>query len=138
MLQSGPSFEWRALQRWVADSGSPLAVRTRISLDRFRFATANRAAAAPEPLDAGALAAFDLVVADGREWTALAPRERGAILDGVATGGAGLLLLAREAESANAINAALGAELLQASGTLTEIAMLGLLIVWLLITTLPG
>lgn len=123
MLQSAPSFEWRALQRWVADSGSPLAVRTRVSRDRFVFASANRDGAQFERFDTDTLADFDLVIADVREWSAIGAQAQAAILGAVAETGAGLLVLLRDADADGAVRAALGGDVLQPADAPTEVAL---------------
>lgn len=120
MLQSGPSFEWRALQRWVADSGAPLAVRTRISRDRFRSASANREGGEIERLDAATLDDVDLVIADAREWSAIDAGERDAIMTSVTRDGVGLLLLLRDVESPGDVNTAFGDTVVEPVSTTTE------------------
>lgn len=65
LLQHSPSFEWRALQRWLADSGSELVVRSRVSDQRYRTMYRNRPAIDAATLDAALLSQFDLVITDG-------------------------------------------------------------------------
>ncbi|MEN7343952.1 MAG: hypothetical protein AAAFM81_13460 [Pseudomonadota bacterium] len=65
ILNDAPAFEWRALQRWLSDSGAPLVVRSRISDARFRWYIANREALDARPALLELVADADLVILDG-------------------------------------------------------------------------
>ncbi|HSR65586.1 MAG TPA: carboxypeptidase regulatory-like domain-containing protein [Xanthomonadaceae bacterium] len=83
VLAGAPNPELKYLRRWASDAG--LALDTRIALG-----AGMRMADAGARLDAGALAAHDLVLVDARSWEALGPGR--ASLFAAVRGGLGLLL----------------------------------------------
>lgn len=94
LLASRPSFEVGRLQRWLGETGAPVALRTRVSADRVRVASANGAEVPGDLITTAALNAVDLVVADRAALRALSSTEQAALESVVREGGLGLLELA--------------------------------------------
>lgn len=94
LLESSPRFDSGRLKRWLGERGAMLASRTQLSRDRFRITAVHGAREEIEILDAGALDAFDLVVADARAIAELGDAEREALRAAIAERGIGLLVVA--------------------------------------------
>jgi hypothetical protein len=96
LLFGAPGFEQQALLRWLAASGVPFVARQGLTRGRARVAAlwprAYGLQPPASPLTAAGLARFDAVLADGRSFQALPPRERAALASAVEAG-LGLLLL---------------------------------------------
>lgn len=93
ILQASPTVEAGRLQRWLAESGGAVSLRTRVSADHLRFTTANGAPGDFTRLDAVTLGQFDLVVAGEPALLELGTNERDALEAAVADLGLGLLVI---------------------------------------------
>lgn len=92
VVESAPSFETTFLRRWLASQGGRMAIRTQLSLDRYRSERINLADQPLRPLRPELLAEFDLVLIDGPTLRSLTPAERGALGVAIREGGLGLLV----------------------------------------------
>ncbi|MFQ5526171.1 MAG: hypothetical protein ACE5GX_07900 [Thermoanaerobaculia bacterium] len=92
-LQASPTFEVRHVKNWLAESGSELTVRTRLSRDRFRTEFVNADSARFGGLRRDSLAGFDLVILDRRTLVAMGKSERTQLLTAVAEDSVGVLAL---------------------------------------------
>lgn len=93
LLMDHPSVEGARLQRWLAEAGSPVTTRTRVSAERYRVASAVGNAVDWERLDAAVLAAFDVVVIHAAALDRLSPAEHVALELAMRRDGLGLLIL---------------------------------------------
>jgi hypothetical protein len=96
MLEAAPRFDTGRLGRWLGERGADLTVRTQLGRDRYRITTSQGAREAVEEIDASALTAFDLVVADSSVLAALGDAERAALRAAVSDEGLGVLIVADE------------------------------------------
>ncbi len=96
ILESAPHFDTGRLKRWLGESSAQLTVRTQLGRDRFRITTMHGSRDAVEAIDAGALAAFDLVIADAGALVALSEAERAALQTAIREDGLGALIVADE------------------------------------------
>ncbi|SDL55109.1 hypothetical protein SAMN05421823_106296 [Catalinimonas alkaloidigena] len=76
ILNDFPQFETRYLKAWLAQDGHQVAVRTRISRDRFQREFLNRPQVALTSLSDALLAETDLVMLDGASLQALSGADR--------------------------------------------------------------
>lgn len=93
-LEDAPSFETRHFKTWLAERGGRLAVRSRISRERFRTefqGFGDRPALSLSPLGDGLLERFDVVVVDPESLAALPSAEREVLMQQVSEG-LGLLI----------------------------------------------
>jgi hypothetical protein len=99
ILQASPTVEAGRLQRWLAESGAPVSLRTRVSAEHMRFTTANDAPTDFTRLDAATLGQLDVVVAGEPALMELGADERDALDTAIADHGLGLLVLGGGATS---------------------------------------
>jgi hypothetical protein len=87
---AAPSFESRALLRFLSAAGVPFAASLDLTRGRERLESSWPAAygAAPPaaPLTAAGLAGCDVLILDGRSWQSLSPAEHAAVSAAVASG----------------------------------------------------
>jgi len=93
IVQSAPSFETRQLKDFAAADGHRIRLSTTISKDKYIWQSANLPAATDTGLSPAMLAGQDILIMDGRAFTALPSRHEQWLSDAVAHG-LGLLLLA--------------------------------------------
>jgi hypothetical protein len=93
ILQSSPTVEGGRLHRWLAENGTPVMLRTRVSTEHMRFTSANDAANEIARLDATALARIDIVIAREPALTELEGNERASLEAAVRDAGLGLLII---------------------------------------------
>lgn len=103
ILQGAPTVEGARLQRWLADVGSPVTARVRVSAEHVRFAAANESPAEFARIEAATLASFDLVIASAGALRELSLSERAVMARAIGAEGLGLLVVgepeANEAET---------------------------------------
>ncbi len=99
ILQASPTVEAGRLQRWLAETGGAVSLRTRVSAEHMRFTTANGAPSDFARLDAATLRQLDIVVAGEPALVELGADERDALETAIAEHGLGLLVLGGEATS---------------------------------------
>jgi hypothetical protein len=106
VLESSPRFDTGRLKRWLGERGAALTTRTQLGRDRFRIATLHGSRDSVEAIDSGALAAFDLVLADARAVAELGEAEREALRTAISEEGLGLLIVTDDAvfDAAASIN----------------------------------
>lgn len=102
LIADSPSFEWRALQRWLSDSGAAFAARVRVSADRYQTRFERLPKQPLASIDSALLSAFDLVILDGAALQRLDTSERETLL--AAAHGAGVLVLLHEADDVAALS----------------------------------
>jgi hypothetical protein len=93
ILQASPTVEAGRLQRWLAESGGPVTLRTRVSAEHMRFTTANGAPSDFARLDAATLGQLDVVVAGEPALMELGADERDALDTAMTAQGLGLLVI---------------------------------------------
>lgn len=93
ILQASPTVEAGRLQRWLAESGAPVSLRTRVSAEHMRFTTANGAPSDFARLDAATLGQLDVVVAGEPALMELSADERDALDTAMTEQGLGLLVI---------------------------------------------
>ncbi len=91
-LQDAPSFEARHFKRWIESVGGQMALRSRVSRDRYHFEFSNRKEIPLRRVVAEVLREFDLIVVEERAWSRLAAEERSAIRRQVEDAAVGLLI----------------------------------------------
>ena len=91
-LEDAPGFETRSFKRWAAGVRSSLAIRSRVSRDRYHLEFHNLDELRLDRLTPDSLAAFDLIVTDLRSWQRLGAAQRSVVLEAVEKSGHGLLL----------------------------------------------
>lgn len=92
VLEGAPSFETTFLRRWLAEQGATMAIRTRVSRDRYRTERINALGLVLDQVSPGLLARFDLVILDGQSLAALGPVGRSALDRAVRQDGLGVLV----------------------------------------------
>ena len=92
VLEASPRFETRALRDWLGRRHGEVAVRSRVSRDRYRSEFVNRDSVSLTTISDRLLSQFDVVAIDGRSLAALRPVERATLRAAVTTGGLGLLI----------------------------------------------
>ncbi|GAB1487700.1 hypothetical protein MASR2M8_01410 [Opitutaceae bacterium] len=92
--ESAPSVESARLRRWLGEIDAAVAARVQVSADRVR--TIGFDVGDLEPLSAGFLANFDLLVCDATAYAQFTGAELAALETAVRTGAMGLLVLAGE------------------------------------------
>ena len=72
IVQSAPSFESKHIQNWAGEMGAEILIRTRISKDKFMTRSTNFSQTLKSKpqflISEKALAQFDVLILDGREW----------------------------------------------------------------------
>lgn len=91
-LEDAPNFETQHFKRWLADEGGELAIRTRISRDRYHLEFHNLETLALSGLDPDLLRRFDLLIAEQRAWVRLSPAEQAVIEQACRETGLGVLV----------------------------------------------
>lgn len=97
VLEGAPRLDTARLRAWFAGLRGKLTSRTLISTERYLFAGSGSEVVEFKAIDAALLAGYDVVVADGAAWGALAETERVALREAVATQALGVVLLADDA-----------------------------------------
>lgn len=97
VLEGAPRLDTARLRAWFAGLSGKLTSRTLISTERYRFAGSGSEVAEFKTVDAALLAGYDVVMADGAAWGALAGAEKLAVRDAVASQGLGVVFLADDA-----------------------------------------
>ena len=92
ILQESPATETARLQRWLAESGGAVTMRTRVSAEHVRWTVANEGRGEFGALDAAVLREFDLVMVSDSALAALQGREREALEGAVRKDGLGVLV----------------------------------------------
>lgn len=100
LLQASPSVELARLQRWLADAGSRVTTRTRVSADHVRTASANASPRDVPRLGQSVLREFDVVMATESALLELTTDEQQALRDAIETAGLGLLVVGDAAHGA--------------------------------------
>jgi hypothetical protein len=93
VLEASPRFETRALRDWLGRRHGEVAVRSRVSRDRFHSEFVNRDSVSLRAISDRLLSQFDVVAVDGRSLAALPPAERATLRDAVVTGGLAVLIV---------------------------------------------
>lgn len=91
LLASSPDFEYKFLKNWLTEHQYPVALRTRISKDKFSTAFLNIEKLNLQRITQSLVQQFDLVIADDLELTTLNGSER-AVLSSQIEQGMGLLV----------------------------------------------
>ena len=108
-LEGAPSFETRFVKEWLVGLGGELAIRSRVSRDRYHFEYHHLDRLRLDLLTPDVLEQFDLLVVDQRSWLLLTPAERVLVTEAVEEWGLGLLLrLDPGAETSVAVELPLG------------------------------
>ncbi len=92
MLASSPDFENKFIKNWLAQNGYPVAVRSRISKDKFSKDYLNMPTTAVDQINATVLSKFDVLMADATELSSLAGSEKAAIQSAISQQGMGLIV----------------------------------------------
>ncbi|HEY6061513.1 MAG TPA: hypothetical protein VIV10_13060 [Gemmatimonadales bacterium] len=92
VLEASPTFETRALRDWLGRRHGEVAVRSRVSRDRFHSEFVNRDSVSLTTISDRLLSLFDVVAIDGRSLAALRPAERATLRDAVTKRGLGVLI----------------------------------------------
>ncbi len=90
LLSSAPNFESRFLTNWLTGEGHAIAVRTRISRDKYDFRYINTRQINLDRISAKTLSGFDIIIGDHAELQAVSP---GILSDAVQRNGVGLVVL---------------------------------------------
>lgn len=93
ILQSSPTVEGSRLQRWLAESGTPVLTRTRVSADHFRFSSASGPTEEFGRLESAVLAKFDVVITHDPALVELSETETTALEASLRDTGLGLLVI---------------------------------------------
>ena len=96
VLTNTVSFETKYLKNWASQNQNVLAMRSAISLERYRFEFLNRRQIDLSRVTAGLLRQFDLVLIDGKTLRALNATERQALCAAVEQEGLGVLIMPDE------------------------------------------
>lgn len=96
LVESAPSFETRFLKEMIAHSGHALAIKTTISLDRFRSEFINSPKRNLANLDQSALKHFDLLIVDSKSLAGFNKQDLLNIHKAVSEIGLGVLLIPDE------------------------------------------
>jgi hypothetical protein len=91
-LEDAPNFETKYLKQWLADQGVELAVRSRVSLDRYHFEFHNLESLSLGRIDGDLLSRFDLLIAEQRAWERLSAPEESVTRQAAAETGFGVLV----------------------------------------------
>ena len=91
-LEDAPSFEAKYFKQWIEAVDGRLAIRSRVSRDRYHFEYHNFDRLALRRMTPDLLGEFDLAVVEERAWNRLPEGDRSAILLEVRNAGLGLLL----------------------------------------------
>ena len=100
ILESTPQFETRYLKNWLGDLGGSLAIRSKVSQDRYRTDFVNRENIELNRITLDVLSSFDVLLTDHQTLQAFSRRERNAVFNAVRTQGLGLLIDPAAANSA--------------------------------------
>ncbi len=91
-LEDAPSFETRHLESWLSGLGAELAIRSRVSRDRYRSDFLNMERITLSRLTWEVLDRFDLVIVEQRAWNRLGRSEGALLKEAVAERGLGLIV----------------------------------------------
>jgi hypothetical protein len=91
-LEGAPSFETRFVKEWLVGLGGELAIRSRVSRDRYHFEYHHLDRVGLDSLTPDLLGRFDLLVVDQRSWVLMTVAERVLVTEAVEDRGMGLLL----------------------------------------------
>lgn len=94
-IEDSPSFEARHFKEWIAGTGGGLAIRSRVSRNRFHFEFHNMESFELQRLSSEILERFDLVVVGQRAWNGLSEPERQVLIEDSEIRSLGLLFRAR-------------------------------------------
>ena len=92
IVEAAPSFESLYLKRWLSELGGSVAIRTRVSRDRFLYEFLNRAKADLTALSSSLLDSTDVLLIDGKTLSSLSAAERTSLRNAVLEQGLGVLL----------------------------------------------
>ncbi|HSD30705.1 MAG TPA: hypothetical protein VLB49_02260 [Gemmatimonadales bacterium] len=92
VLEASPRFETRALRDWLGRRHGEVAVRSRVSRDRFHSEFVNRDSVSLTTISDRLLSQFDVVAVDGRSLAAMRPAERTTLREAVSKGGLAVLI----------------------------------------------
>ncbi|HEY1006621.1 MAG TPA: hypothetical protein VGD92_05550 [Sphingobacteriaceae bacterium] len=93
LLSGAPAFEFKFLKNWLTSEGYAIAVRTRISRNKFDFRYINTRRISLDRITAGTLSGFDVVIGDHAELEALSRENPGILASAVQRNGLGLVVL---------------------------------------------
>ncbi|RZL38843.1 MAG: hypothetical protein EOO96_02020, partial [Pedobacter sp.] len=99
-LTSFPSFEYNFLKKWLYENQYPVAIRSKISKDKYSTDFLNRSTIKLEDIRQSMLQKEEVLIIDQQEFEAISSAERTAIMQAV-TQGLGLVLLITEPASSH-------------------------------------